>query len=158
MSSAQGDFPPVHPMLMPMPLALRHSPATRCPGASYNWRTSLKSMRKPLPKLQSLRDSRPSQSLKPAVDGITSGVKVALWLLSLGTSRPRISNKPFLRHITKQSHVSLHPHSLKSSTHHTACVSQNVLEGPSPPVPAGEVIPVQRAELLLQTEDAECQV
>lgn len=73
-------------------------------------------------------------------------------------SRTRIRDKAFLRHITEWSHCSLHPHSLKSSTHGTTCVSQNVLEGPSPPVPTGEVIPVQGAELLLQTEDAECQV
>lgn len=31
-------------------------------------------------------------------------------------------------------------------------------DGPSPPVPAGEVVPVEGAELLLQAEDAECQV
>lgn len=35
---------------------------------------------------------------------------------------------------------------------------RSVPKGPSPPVPTGEVVPVQRAELLLQTEDAERQV
>lgn len=82
MSSAQEDSPPVHPILMPMALAPRHRSApTRCPGASCNWRTGPKPMRKPLPKVQSLRDSRASQSLKPAVDGINSSVEMALWVL-----------------------------------------------------------------------------
>lgn len=56
---------------------------------------------------------------------------------------------------TARSHCSLH---LRSSTHGATPLHRSVPGGSSPPVPTGEVVPVERAELLLQAEDAERQV